>query len=97
MAQTYVVLHDFNGADGAYPQGDLVLSGTTLYGTTALGGSNNYGTVFEVNSDGSGYAVLHSFTGSDGANPSAGLCCPAQHYMGRHLAMQVDMEARCSS
>ena len=30
----YTVLKKFNGNDGAYPAAGLVLSGTTLYGTT---------------------------------------------------------------
>jgi uncharacterized repeat protein (TIGR03803 family) len=32
-----------------------------LYGTTGEGGSNDLGTVFKLNKDGSGYAVLRSF------------------------------------
>jgi uncharacterized repeat protein (TIGR03803 family) len=50
------------------------LSVTTLYGTTDSGGTNGNGTVFKVNTDGSGYVVLHYFTGNgDGARTSAGL------------------------
>ena len=45
------------------------LSGSTLYGTTDDGGSSDDGTVFKVNTDGTGYTVLKNFTGSDGANP----------------------------
>ena len=45
-----------------------------LYGTASLGGSSGQGTVFSVNSDGTGYTVLHNFTGgADGAFPTAGL------------------------
>ena len=47
----------------------LILSGSTLYGTTDHGGSSGNGTVFKVNTDGTGYTVLKNFTGSDGANP----------------------------
>jgi uncharacterized repeat protein (TIGR03803 family) len=40
-------LYSFTGCgDGANPQADLVLSGNTLYGTTAAGGSSGNGTVF---------------------------------------------------
>jgi uncharacterized repeat protein (TIGR03803 family) len=49
------------------------LSGGTLYGTTASGGSSGDGTVFKVNTDGTGYTVLKNFTGSDGSGPAAGL------------------------
>lgn len=46
-----------------------------LYGTTTVGGTNNVGTVFELNTDGSGYQVLHSFltNGVDGQQPYGAL------------------------
>jgi len=72
-AQTYTILHSFSGSDGANPQGDLVLSGTTLYGTTCNGGNSNCGTVFRISTDGTGYTVLKHFSGTDGANPWVGL------------------------
>jgi len=46
------------------------LSGSTLYGTTRLGGSSGSGTVFAVNTNGTGYTVLKNFTSSDGAHRS---------------------------
>jgi uncharacterized repeat protein (TIGR03803 family) len=56
-------LHSFNGGDGANPVAGLVLSGHTLYGTTQSGGtSENDGTVFAINTDGTGFADLHLFT-----------------------------------
>src|SRR5258707_329795 len=58
-----------NSLEGANPYGGLTLSGNTLYGTTAYGGSSNYGTVFKIATDGTGYTVLKLFTGNDGANP----------------------------
>ena len=88
-AQTFTTLHSFTAldlntytnSDGARPQADLILSGNTLYGTATFGGSSGYGTVFALNTDGSGFVTLHSFTASDpntytdsdGANPEAGL------------------------
>jgi uncharacterized repeat protein (TIGR03803 family) len=61
-------------ADGAFPNAGLVLSGPTLYGSTYYGGSWGVGTVFAVNTNGTGFTVLHNFTGgSDGANPQGGL------------------------
>jgi uncharacterized repeat protein (TIGR03803 family) len=60
-------------SDGIRPYAGLILSGNTLYGTTANGGSSGWGTVFKVNADGTGFTNLHSFTGSDGTNPLAGL------------------------
>jgi uncharacterized repeat protein (TIGR03803 family) len=55
------VLYTFTGGDdGAEPFG-LILSGATLYGATS-GSSSNDGTIFAINTDGSGFAVLHTFT-----------------------------------
>jgi len=46
---TETILHDFNGDDGAAPQGRLLLDGHgNLYGTTVGGGAYGYGVVFEV-------------------------------------------------
>jgi uncharacterized repeat protein (TIGR03803 family) len=57
-------------SDGLFPQAGLVLSGTTLYGTTELGGSEGFGTVFAVNTDGTGFRTVYTFTnGSDGSWP----------------------------
>jgi uncharacterized repeat protein (TIGR03803 family) len=62
------------GNDGANPEAGLVLSSNTLYGTTKYGGTNVQGTVFKVNTDGSGERILRSLLGStDGANPQSGL------------------------
>jgi len=62
------------GGDGESAQETLLLgSDGALYGTTAGGGSGNEGTVFKLNSDGTGYTVLKSFFGSDGAYPAGEL------------------------
>jgi uncharacterized repeat protein (TIGR03803 family) len=61
------VLYSFTGGvDGANPQAGLIRdSAGNLYGTTYLGGANNWGTLFKV--DGSGNeTVLHNFDGSTG-------------------------------
>ena len=39
----------------------LILSGNTLYGTARSGGSSGNGTVFALNTDGTGFTNLHSF------------------------------------
>jgi uncharacterized repeat protein (TIGR03803 family) len=60
--------------DGALPLAGLILAGNTLYGTTEQGGASDYGTVFAINTDGTGFTNLYGFTGGDdGANPQAGL------------------------
>jgi uncharacterized repeat protein (TIGR03803 family) len=60
--------------DGARPESTLVLAGQTLYGTACLGGSAGDGTIFAINTNGTGFVTLHAFTGgSDGAGPLCGL------------------------
>jgi uncharacterized repeat protein (TIGR03803 family) len=56
-------------SDGAYPEAGLILSGNTLYGTAYFGGSSGVGTVFKVNTDGTGFTNLHSFTAGSGSYP----------------------------
>lgn len=68
-----IVVHSFNGNDGANPYAALVMDGSgRFYGTTTLGGSAGYGTVFEIDSGGN-ESVLHSFDWDGGAFPYAGL------------------------
>ena len=72
-------LHGFitwTNSDGANPYAGLILSGNTLYGTAHNGGSSGNGTVFAVNTDGTGFTNLYSFTGTVTATelfPQAGL------------------------
>jgi uncharacterized repeat protein (TIGR03803 family) len=57
--------------DGKWPVTSLVqATDGNFYGTTSLGGANNWGTVFEITPEGE-LTILHSFTGPDGAGPSA--------------------------
>ncbi len=60
-------LASFTGgtASGLEPGGSLTLSGTTLYGTVA-GGAGDYGAIFRVGTDSTGYQNVVSFTGSGG-------------------------------
>lgn len=46
---TYTSLHDFTGAEGAYPYGKLVFDqGGNIYGTAEDGGIYYEGVVFEI-------------------------------------------------
>ncbi len=72
----FVLLHSFAGAaDGASPCDSLILKGSALYGMTEIGGTSNWGTIFKINTNGSGFALLHTFTGtaSDGQMPYGSL------------------------
>jgi len=73
--QTLTIIYSLNGDDGSAPQGGLIVSGNTLYGTTLQGGGggNTYGVVFALSTDGTGYTNLHTFLGYDGWYPTAGL------------------------
>jgi uncharacterized repeat protein (TIGR03803 family) len=71
----YQILHSFGGAgDGRQPDAGVVVSGSTLYGTTAFGGSSGYGTIFKIETNGSGYSIVHDFLGgTSGSSPTAEL------------------------
>ncbi|MBZ5705371.1 MAG: hypothetical protein LAN63_08460 [Acidobacteriia bacterium] len=80
-AQTVKVIYSFaGGADGEYPDTDLVVDLTgNVYGTTVLGGAYGGGTVFMLSPNGSGgwtHTVLYNFTsGADGGQPYKGVTC----------------------
>ena len=77
---TLTTLVNFTGEGvtnrGSYPEGSLIESGGSFYGTTRHGGANSVGTIFKVTMDGA-LTTLVEFTGKDGANkgsePTAGL------------------------
>ena len=63
----------FTGTNGANPPGNLVFSGSTLYGVTEQGGAYDDGMIFSLNSDGTGYKDLLDFSGTNGMYPTGGL------------------------
>lgn len=63
---------DYINADGALPEAGLVLSGTTLYGTASGGGSSGNGTVYALQTDGTGFTKLLDFY-TVGASPHGSL------------------------
>ena len=92
----FVLLHTFSAitstttsgltvtVDGAAPTGQLLQDADgVLYGTASSGGNNGRGTVFRLNTDGTGFQVLHHFSAptftnglgknDDGTLPFAGL------------------------
>jgi uncharacterized repeat protein (TIGR03803 family) len=80
---TFTPSINLSNIDGIGPHCVLVVSGDTMYGTTFSGGSCGRGTVFKVNTDGTGFMTLHNFsscpswvsscTNDDGISPLAGL------------------------
>jgi uncharacterized repeat protein (TIGR03803 family) len=74
--QQFQILYSFTGgSDGAYPQGSLIQSGTTLYGMTTFGGTGHdfsgKGTLFAFDTSTGVLSTLHQFTGGtiDGGFP----------------------------
>ena len=67
-------LGNMTNSEGAYPVAAMNLAGDTLYGTASQGGATGGGTVFKLNTNGSGFTVLHGFTNNiDGSSPSGEL------------------------
>lgn len=71
----FSTLYTFSGGttNAANPYCTPVVDGNVLYGTTRLGGTNNLGTVFKINTDGSGFEILHHFSSEEGSEPSGSL------------------------
>ena len=83
-AQAPNALNHITNSDGANSRARLILSGNTLYGTATFGGTNSYGTVFALDTNGTGFTILHqfaagvtnplaTFTNTDGAYPQGGV------------------------
>ena len=63
-------LATFNGSNGRYPERGLTIDAAgDLFGTTANGGANGYGTVFEIAKSTGELTTLATFTGANGENP----------------------------
>ena len=70
-------IHIFQGppsdGDSPQPNASLVVSDSTIYGTTLFGGAFDRGVVYQMGADGSGFQLLHEFSGPDGARVNAGV------------------------
>ena len=74
-AQTFTLVHVFQGTDGAEPGPLTQDSSGTLYGTTSFGGASGLGTVYKLEKKTPNKeTVLYSFTGATyGENPGQGV------------------------
>src|SRR5438093_10349587 len=61
--------YDRTNSDGAVPSAGLLLSGNKLYGTTEDGGIPGKGTVFKINTDGTGFSNLYFFSATSTTYP----------------------------
>lgn len=70
-AGVLTTLHSFTcAADGMYPNAPLIqATDGNLYGTASTGGSNDNGTLFEINRAGQ-FILIHEFNGTDGMGPA---------------------------
>jgi len=85
-------------SDGANPAAALVLSNGVLYGTAQNGGAGAVGTIFRVNTNGTGFTNIYSFTGvNDGANPAADWYCPAARFTERRRTAAIRILGQCSA
>ena len=70
---TLTTLVSFGGTNGANPYAGMLRGEDgNFYGTTAAGGTNGYGTIFQMTPAGA-LTVMASFNRTNGANPTAGL------------------------
>ena len=78
----FTVLHTFSALqgrsgisnfDGSKPMSLILGLDGWLYGTTVQGGTNGFGTIFKLSSDGVSFTNLHNFALDDGQNPRGGL------------------------
>jgi uncharacterized repeat protein (TIGR03803 family) len=71
---TITILAPFDGTNGGFPQGTLLMdSSGDLYGTAVLRGAFGDGTVFELAHGSSTITTLASFNGTDGKSPMGGV------------------------
>jgi len=73
-AQTFTSLASFAGSNGSGPLFMSLAQATdgNFYGTTATGGANGWGTIFQMTPSGT-LTTLHNFDVTDGEYPYAGL------------------------
>jgi uncharacterized repeat protein (TIGR03803 family) len=96
------VIDRFGGAKGATPNTTLISdSSGNLYGTTEVGGTSGFGTVFKLTPHGTHHhyteTVLHSFTGSggDGATPQGTLLLASSGIIYGTTAAGGDATCQC--
>jgi len=73
-AQIFTNLHSLVYTNGITPYAGLVLAGNTLYGSSVNGGNSSSGTIFKINTDGTGFTNMYSFDqGTNGGDPYGGV------------------------
>lgn len=95
-AQTLTPLYEFQGGtDGATPNGVILDSAGTLYGTTVAGGTTIFGTVFKLSQSGV-KTILYNFTGgTDGSEPHGNLVRDAKGNLYGTTEFGGNLSANC--
>ena len=70
---TLTTLASFDRANGSYPEGGVMLSGNTVYGTATGGGAYGDGAIFSVPTTGGNPTLIGSFNGVNGSAPYGSL------------------------
>lgn len=83
----YIPTGGYTNNDGAGPYG-LSLCGKTLYGSAADGGPSGLGTIFSMNTDGTGFEVLNSSIESNRGVRSSGLILSGDNFYGTSVNNQ---------
>ncbi|HTB31680.1 MAG TPA: T9SS type A sorting domain-containing protein [Bacteroidia bacterium] len=78
----YKDMLDFTNANGAAPNGSLVLSGNLLYGTASEG---LYGVIFTIDTSGNNYTIIHHFNDTLGEYPENSLTQSGSIFYGTAL------------
>lgn len=80
----FIKLLDFNGTNNVnnVEPSEPILHNGYLYGCTFLGGANEYGTIYKINTDGSEFSVLHDFDLPTGAKPHCKLTFAGEYLYG---------------
>lgn len=58
---------------GNFPYGSLIIDSVYLYGLTGTGGVYDFGTIFKIKHDGTGYTKLFDFADTNGRQPMGSL------------------------
>ncbi|MEO8086359.1 MAG: choice-of-anchor tandem repeat GloVer-containing protein [Bacteroidota bacterium] len=79
----YQKLLDFvHNTSGYGATGHLTFDGTHIYGMTQEGGTYDYGTIFKIQTNGTGFTTLLNFNGTNGTYPFGGLVTDGTYLYG---------------
>ncbi len=81
----FVDMLSFVGTTGESPYGSLILEGNYLYGMTETAGGEStaeFGTIFKVKTDNTGFNALHVFNDTNGAYPYGSLLLEGNYFYG---------------